>query len=78
MLCRGGKLSRYILKLPTDPTWSAEDYGRAAALEARWKCLGVCEEERKRLIPCAVWRAKYPATQYPAAILARLDELVVL
>ncbi len=77
MLCRGGKLTRYIVKPPADPTWSAEEYGRAATLEARWKSLGVCEEERKRLIPCAVWRAKYPATQYPPAVMSRLAELAV-
>ena len=75
MLVRGGKLMHYVLKPHGEPTWSASDYGRAATLEARWQSCGVVEDERRRLLPCAVWRAKWPGTSFPDKLMARLKEL---
>jgi hypothetical protein len=77
MIARGGKLIPWILKPVGDPTWSQEDWGRAATLEARFAATGVCEEERRRLVPCAVLRAKWPETRFPTALEARLAELKI-
>jgi hypothetical protein len=75
MIARGGKLIPWIVKPVTDPSWSPADYGRAATLEARYAAAGVREEERRRLVPCAVMRAKWPETRFTADIMARLSAL---
>ena len=75
-LIRGGKMTPWILKPIGDPTWSSSDWGRAATLEARFTALGVKEEERWQLIPCAVLLAKWPATRFTPAIDARLATLM--
>lgn len=75
MLVRGGKLTRWIVRPETDPLWSMADWGRAAALEARWAAHGVSEDERRKLLPCAIWRAKWPETRFSVGIEARLEEL---
>jgi hypothetical protein len=77
MLRRGGKLIRWIIKAEGDMTWTEADSARAGTLEARWKMLGVSEEERQRLIPCAVWMRRYPGLVYPDEIMKRLEELAV-
>lgn len=76
MLCRGGKLMHWILRPQGDKSWSADDYARAATLEARWIASGVSEDERRRLIPCAVWYRKFPGTMYDDATMKRLEELL--
>jgi hypothetical protein len=75
MIARGGKLLPWIVRPMADPSWSPADLGRAASLEARYAALGVREEERRRLVPCAVLRAKWPETRFPAEIEARLATL---
>ena len=76
MLCRGGKLSRWLLQPERDPLWSAADYARAATLEARWHAMGVSEDDRRRLLPCAIWIAKFPGTTYDPDTMARLKALL--
>ena len=73
---RGGSVYRWIVKPEGDATWTAQDWGRAATLDARFQAKGVCEEERRRLIPCAVWKAKFPGLQYPVPLEARLTGLL--
>jgi len=75
MIARGGKLIPWIVKPVADPSWSPADMGRAATLEARFASAGVREEERRRLVPCAVLRAKWPETRFTAEIDARLAGL---
>jgi hypothetical protein len=75
MIARGGKLYPWIVRPAADPSWSAQDWGRAATLEARYAALGVREEERRRLVPCAVLRARWPETRFSAAIEERLAAL---
>ena len=75
MLVRGGKLMHWVLKPEGDPIWSKDDWGRAATLEARWLARGICETDRSRLLPCAVWRAKFPGTTYDTETMRRLEEL---
>ena len=77
VLVRGGKMSMWLVKPDGDATWSAEDWGTAATLEARWKSKGVTEEERLRLVPCAVWLKKFPGLVYSDDILERLEQLAV-
>lgn len=77
MLSRGGTLTQYLVRPDGDETWSADDWGRAMALEARWTTLGVSEEERRRYIPCAVLLAKFPGIVYSDNIMKRLDELSI-
>ena len=76
MFCRGGTLGRWIVRPEGDATWNADDWARAATLEARWKARGVCEEERKRLVPCAVLKRKWAGTVFEASIESRLHELL--
>ncbi len=76
MIARGGKLHPWIVRPATDPSWSPADNGRAATLEVRYAALGVREEERRRLVPCAVVKARWPETRFTADIEARLAELV--
>lgn len=75
MIARGGKLVPWIVRPVSDPTWSPADYGRAATLEARFAAAGMREEERRRLVPCAVLRAKWPETRFTAEIEERLAAL---
>ena len=75
MIARGGKLVPWIVRPVADPSWSPADLGRAATLEARFAALGVREEERRRLVPCAVLRAKWPETRFSAEIESRLAVL---
>jgi hypothetical protein len=77
MLVRGNTFTPWLVKPDGDPTWSAADWGRAATLEARWKMMGVREDERRRLLPAAIWRAKFPGMIYSADVMCRLDELGV-
>jgi hypothetical protein len=77
MLSRGGVLTRHLVKPDGDLTWSADDWATAKTLEARWRSLGVSEDERQRYIPCAVLMRKFPGMMYPEAIMKRLDELAV-
>ena len=77
MIARGGKLMPWIVRPVADPSWSPADLGRAATLEARYAALGVREEERRRLVPCAVLRAKWPETRFSADIESRLAVLRV-
>lgn len=76
MLCRGGQLKPWILKPDGDNTWTVEDWGRAATLEARFSAMGVTEEERRKLIPCAVYISKFPGTLYDIVTMKRLHELL--
>ena len=76
MLSRG-TLTQYILKPDGDQTWSTEDWSRAKTLEARWRSLGVSEDDRRRFIPCAVLVAKFPGIVYPDNVMKRLNELSV-
>jgi hypothetical protein len=75
MIIRGGKLIPWIVRPAPDPSFGPADVGRAATLEARFHALGVCEEERRRLIPCAVLRARWPETRFPAEVEKRLEDL---
>jgi len=64
-----------MVRAEGDATWTETDVARAGTLEARWKMLGVSEEERRRLIPCAVWKARFPGLVYPEDIETRLREM---
>lgn len=77
MLVRGGQLSRWIMKPDGDLTWSEMDWGRAATLEAKWRMAGVSEEERRMLIPCAVWLAKFPGLRLQDTVMDRLRALSI-
>ena len=77
MLVRGGKLSRWIMKPDGDPTWSDADWGRAATFETRWQMAGISEDERRKLIPCAVWLAKFPGLRLQQGIMDRLSALAI-
>ena len=76
MLCRGGILKSWILKPDGDSTWTAEDWARAATLEARFSAAGASEEERRKLIPCAVYITKFPGTAYDVVTMKRLNTLL--
>jgi hypothetical protein len=77
MLVRGNNITPWLLRAEGAPVWSSADWGRAATLEARWKTLSVREDERRRLIPCAVWRAKFPGLIFTDDIMTRLKELEI-
>ena len=77
MLCRGGTLHPWIVRPDGAPTWTREDWARAATLEARFAARGACEAERRRLVECAVWRAKFPGLRYDSAVEARIKELAI-
>lgn len=72
LLVRGGCMYKRIVTLENDPIWNLQDIERANTLEARWIAKGVCEEERRQLLPCAVWKAKFPGIIYNDAIESRL------
>ena len=76
MIIRGGKMSKWLLKPDPDNAWSQEDWGRAATLEARWNAMGVNEEDRRKLIPCAVWLYKFPGMQFHNSVMERLTTLL--
>lgn len=59
-----------------DPTWTEEDIARARTLDLRWIRLGVCYEDRAKLIPVAVWKQKFPGLVYPSEIEAKLKTLL--
>jgi len=75
MLVRGS-MSRWIVKPDGDVTWSEDDWGTANTLEARWKALGLSEDERRRLLPCAIWMKKFPGVVYSDDIMKRLGVLL--
>lgn len=75
MLLRGGRVYEWIQVPEGDPTWNAEDWGRAKTLEARWIALGISEQDRRQLLPCAVWKAKFPGLQYNPLIESKLRAL---
>ena len=75
MIARGGKLYPWIVRPAADPSWSPADLGRAATLEVRYAAQGVREEERRRLVPCAVVKARWPETRFSTEIEARLTAL---
>lgn len=75
-MIRGGKILTWCVKPEGDSTWTAEDWARAQTLEARFIARNVSEDERARLIPCAVWKRKFPGLQYGAAIESRLQQLI--
>lgn len=76
MLVRGQRMDRWLVRPAGDPTWSAVDWARAATLEARWTALGVSENDRRTLLPCAIWAAKHPGMRYAAHIESRLAEIM--
>ena len=73
---RAGVIHRGLATADDDSTWSAADRGRARTLDARYSALGVSEEERRRLVPCAVLQRKFPGIHFPADIETRLATLV--
>jgi hypothetical protein len=75
MLVCGNSISPWCVKPDGDMTWNRGDWGRAQTLEIRFHRLGVKEEERRVLIPAAVWRTKYPGMRFADDIMKRLDEL---
>ncbi len=75
MLICGNSISPWCVKPDGDMTWNRVDWGRARSLEIRFHRLGVKEEERRVLIPAAVWRSKYPGMRFADDIMKRLDEL---
>lgn len=77
MLVRAGKMMPWVVRPEGDATWTETDWGRAATLEARLSSLGLCEEERKQLIPCAVWKAKFPGLTYSPQIEYKLSQVLI-
>jgi hypothetical protein len=75
MLIRGTFAMPWILKPDGDPSWTEDDWGRAATLEIRWTHMGVSELDRRILLPCAVWKAKFPGLQYSALVESKLRAL---
>lgn len=65
----------WILKPEGDPVWSEADWAKAATLEIRWLSLGVSEKDRKELLPCAIWKGKFPGLQYSPLIESKLRAL---
>ena len=63
------------MKPDNDPSWNKEDWARANTLEAKWNHRGLSEKERATLIPCAVWKKKFPGMQFRKEIMERLDVL---
>lgn len=77
MLVRGHQMRPWILKPDQDPCWNTEDWGRAATLEMRWTALGVSEKDRRELLPCAIWKAKFPGLTYNPIVESKLRSLAV-
>ena len=74
-VCRGGKIIA-VEKPSGDATWCADDWARAATLDAKWASQGVSVDERKRLVSCAVVYKKWPGTVFEESVMARLLELL--
>jgi len=74
MLIRG-KIINWFVKPDNEDVWNEEDWGRAATLEARLISLGISEQERMKLIPCAVWLNKFEGLQFSEEIMMKLKEL---
>lgn len=74
MLVRG-KMSFWLVKPEAEDIWNDIDWARARTLEARWLSKGVLEEERRTLLPCAIWLKKFPGTGFRQDILERLRSL---
>lgn len=66
-------MTRWLMKPEGDPTWSMGDWGRAASLEARWKSAGMPEDARRRLVPCAIWIAKFPGMTLHESVMSELS-----
>lgn len=77
MLVRENQISPWILKPERDPCWNADDWARAATFEMRWMGLGVSEKDRRELLPCAIWKAKFPGLHYNPFIESKLRTLAV-
>ena len=77
ILIRGKHVMPWILKPEGDPVWNAEDWSRASTLEIRWTALGVSEKDRRELLPCAIWKAKFPGLTYAPLIESKLLTLAV-
>lgn len=75
-MIRAGQIQTWCVQPDRDPTWTETDWARACTLEARWKAKEVSEEERIRLLPCAVWKRKFPGLLYSAPIESRLQQLM--
>jgi hypothetical protein len=76
MLVRAGKFVPWVVKPEGDTVWTTDDWARAATLEARFIQLGLCEEERRQLIPCAVWKAKFPGLTYTPVVEHKLSKFI--
>jgi hypothetical protein len=75
-LVRAGKMMHWTTRPEGDAIWTENDWARAATLEARFTFLGICEEERKQMISCAVWKAKFPGLTYSPQIENRLGQIL--
>ncbi len=75
MLIRGGRVYNWIVRPDGDPIWNSQDWERAKTLEARWTALGISEQERRQLLLCAVWKAKFPGLTYNPLIESKLRAL---
>jgi hypothetical protein len=75
-MIRGGRIFPWIVKPEGDASWSRTDWSRARTLEARLNSMGISEEERRSLIPCAVWKAKFPGLTYTDSIETRLAQVL--
>lgn len=75
MLVRGKYCMPWILKPEGDPCWNADDWARASTLEIRWMMLGVTEKDRLELLPCAIWKAKFPGLTYSPLTESKLRSL---
>ncbi len=73
---RAGRMMPWVVRPEGDATWTEMDWARAATLEARFTIIGLCEEERKQLIPCAVWKAKFPGLSYSPQIEYKLGQVL--
>ena len=76
MLVRAGKLMPWVIRPEGDPTWTEADWARAATLEARFTVRGICEEERRQLVPCAVWKSKFPGLTYSPLVEYKLSQIL--
>ena len=77
MLVRGKRIEHWIMKPEGDPVWNEDDWARAATLEIRWMSLCVSEKERRELLPCAIWKSKFPGLLYSPLIESKLRTLSV-
>lgn len=74
LIC-GTSLLPWCIKPDGDMTWNKTDWARAQTLETRFHRLGINEDERRYLVPAAVWRMKWPGMVFSDTIMKRLDEL---